>query len=294
MTELVNSDSMELAVPTVVMVPATIEETRSQLDRGAALLSAGHWATAAMVYAYTRDGEHGDNRYTKIEANSSLYTCRGFAELGIRGLKSKDTVRKYRRAWQQAVDEGLTDEAEPGLEARLPSAPFQMPSGGDEDGDEWYTPRWLFDALGIDPYSIDVCAPADLTHVTTPAKQFYTEEDDGLESPWHGTIWCNPPYSKPEPWARKCIKHDDGLLLVHIPMNAGWCVDVWNACSGIRLFQAMEFLRPDGTVQRPGYWLQLAAFGSTAGAALAGLQVPDEVAVNPRRVPSPHWRRVAL
>ena len=156
-------------------------------------------------------------------------------------------------------------------------------------GDEWYTPKWLFDALGI-VYSIDVCSPPDRTHVSVPAEQHYTIDDDGLAQPWHGTVWCNPPYSDPEPWARRIVDHGDGLLLVHMPMNAAWCVDVWHACAGIRLFQALEFVRPDGNRQRPGYWLQLAAFGDTAAEALQRLKPPADVAENPRRVPSPMWR----
>lgn len=160
------------------------------------------------------------------------------------------------------------------------------------DGDEWYTPRWLFDALGI-KFSIDVCAPLDLTHASVPAERHLTIEDDGLAQPWDGTVWCNPPYSKPEPWARRMIHHRDGLLLTHMPMNAGWCVDAWEACDAIRLFQAMEFVRPDGSVQRPGYWLQLAAFGPVATQALARLQPLGAAAANKRRIASPMWRAVA-
>lgn len=162
---------------------------------------------------------------------------------------------------------------------------------GHTEGDEWYTPWWLFDSLGI-RYSIDVCAPIDLEHVTTPADSFFTEEENGLDQAWHGTVWCNPPYSDPSPWACRCVEHDDGLLLTHIPMNAEWCTKVWAACAGIRLFQAIEFVRPDGKTQRPGSWLQLAAFGTTAREALSQMIVPADVADNPRRVPSPMWGRV--
>lgn len=155
-------------------------------------------------------------------------------------------------------------------------------------GDEWYTPRWLFDALGL-TFSIDVCAPVDRTHSAVPAEEAYDVTTDGLAQEWHGTVWCNPPYSTPDPWARRCIEHGNGLLLAHMPMNAGWCVDVWRNCDGIRLFQGIEFVRPDGSSQRPGYWLQLAAFGEVAAKALARLEAPPDVAANPRRVPSPMW-----
>jgi len=159
---------------------------------------------------------------------------------------------------------------------------------GHIEGDEWYTPEWIFDALGL-IFSIDVCSPIDRTHAKVPAKEYYTEENDGLNLPWKGTIWCNPPYSNPEPWALKCVKHGDGLLLTHIPMNAQWCVEVWHNCDGIRLFQAIEFIRPDGKLQRPGHWLQLTSFGQIAREALSNLKAPYFVAENPRRIPSPMW-----
>lgn len=158
--------------------------------------------------------------------------------------------------------------------------------GDDGLGDEWYTPKWLFDGLGL-TFSIDVCGPVDRTHISVPCERYYTEADDGLTSPWEGTIWCNPPYSAPEPWAKRCIQHGDAMLLTHIPMNAEWAAAVWHNCDAIRLFQAMEFVRPDGKRQRPGMWLQLAAFGPVATEALHRLTAPAEVAENPRRVPSP-------
>ena len=158
--------------------------------------------------------------------------------------------------------------------------------GEDGLGDEWYTPKWLFDGLGL-TFSIDVCGPVDRTHIAVPCERYYTEADDGLTSPWDGTIWCNPPYSAPEPWAKRCIQHGDGLLLTHIPMNAEWASALWHNCDAIRLFQAMEFVRPDGKRQRPGMWLQLAAFGPVATEALQWLTAPADVAENPRRIPSP-------
>lgn len=159
---------------------------------------------------------------------------------------------------------------------------------GHDQGDEWYTPKWIFDSLGL-TFDIDVCAPRDLTHVTTPAAAYLNEDDDGLSQEWNGIVWCNPPYSAPEAWADKCIEHGNGLLLTHIPMNAAWAQRVWTHCDGIRLFQAIEFTRPDGKTQRPGSWLQLAAFGGQARDALEQMKIPPDVAENPRRVPSPMW-----
>jgi hypothetical protein len=171
---------------------------------------------------------------------------------------------------------------------KIDRAAIKSLSYGHDKGDEWYTPGWLFESLGLE-FDIDVCAPDDLTHVTTPARAYFTESQNGLSQEWYGTIWCNPPYSEPEPWALRCVEHGNGLLLTHIPMNASWCTKVWSACDAIRLFQAIEFVRPDGKTQRPGSWLQLSAFGERALNALRDFEVPEHVAENPRRVPSPMW-----
>lgn len=213
--------------------------------------------------------------------------------LGVaQGTISKDLSGKdYSQEYPEPAEEPVTcDDAPEYYSQEYPEPEPPAPGPQVNDGDEWYTPRWLFDALGL-KFSVDVCAPLDQTHSSVPAVRHLTVEHDGLSQQWEGTVWCNPPYSKPEPWARRMIHHGDGLLLVHMPMNAGWCVDLWEACDGIRLFQAMEFVRPDGTSQRPGYWLQLAAFGPVSVAALGRLQPLGDAAANKRRIASPMWRR---
>ncbi len=272
-----------------VQIPETVKDLGLELDKLGGALAAGGWATAAAVYAWTEPEESG-GRPRKSDQEWPLNLMQ-FAALKLRGLSKRDTVRKYRRRWEIGVEQHWLEPVKPGQRVKLPPDDFTLPRGStDPNGDEWFTPGWIFEGLGL-TFSIDVCAPADGTHVSTPAELFYTEDDDGLVQKWWGTVWCNPPYSDPAPWAERMVAHCDGMLLSHIPINGGWCMDVWAECAGIRLFQAIEFVRPDGTLQRPGYWLQLAAFGDVAGDALAGLVVPDWVADNPRRVPSPMWRR---
>jgi len=63
--------------------------------------------------------------------------------------------------------------------------------------DEWYTlPRYIDAArkvmgeIDLDPASCEVA------NRTVKAKQFYTQEQNGLLLPWHGRIWLNPPYGR--------------------------------------------------------------------------------------------------
>ena len=57
------------------------------------------------------------------------------------------------------------------------------------ESDEWYTPRYIFDALG-ERFDLDVACPSGgPRHVPTMA--FLTEVEDGLVQPWNGFIWMN-------------------------------------------------------------------------------------------------------
>jgi hypothetical protein len=86
---------------------------------------------------------------------------------------------------------------------------------------EWYTPAWVFDALGLE-YDIDPCAPTGgLPWI--PAKQFYSLPQDGLSMPWDGRIWCNPPYGPAtEKWLARMNRHRNGIALVFARTDTKW------------------------------------------------------------------------
>lgn len=77
--------------------------------------------------------------------------------------------------------------------------------------DDCYTPRWVFDAMGLH-FDLDVAAPpGGPWHV--PCERYYTAEDDGLAHPWDGLIWCNPPFSKFRSWAERWSRTPHGVLM---------------------------------------------------------------------------------
>jgi hypothetical protein len=111
------------------------------------------------------------------------------------------------------------------------------------DSQSWITPKWIIDALG--PFDLDPCAaeprPWDC------ARENYT--DRGLERPWSGRVWLNPPfhrYSVGE-WVRRLAAHGSGTALLHARTEAEWFEPIWQNANGI-LFLAdrLHFHYPDG------------------------------------------------
>jgi hypothetical protein len=99
------------------------------------------------------------------------------------------------------------------------------PYNPDATSDDYYTPPWVFEALGLE-FDLDPCSPPELIP-WIPVKERYTLADDGLVQPWHGRVWLNPPYSNPTPWMELFREHGNGVAL--IPSSKGaWFVKLFN------------------------------------------------------------------
>lgn len=113
------------------------------------------------------------------------------------------------------------------------------------DSDEQYTPKWIFEALGVD-FDLDVCAPEGGVDYI-PAKKHYSLADDSLNQTWDGFIWMNPPFSEGKIWHQKFISHANGICLA--PMSKSyWFYDVWNRddVSVVMPTPKFKFVKPNG------------------------------------------------
>lgn len=96
--------------------------------------------------------------------------------------------------------------------------------------DEWYTPRWVFEALG--EFDLDPCSP--LRRPFDTAARHLTIAEDGLSAPWKGRIWLNPPYSEVERWIAKMPRHGAGTALVFARVETGYWQDaIWPTASAL-------------------------------------------------------------
>ena len=98
-------------------IPASIDDATQELVSIDGLMLATEWKRAAIVAAFvTLDGKPGP----KSNSASSSRSPAEFAALGIAGLRSKDTVRRYVDAW------GDRPKPRPGATVTLPTEPFPV------------------------------------------------------------------------------------------------------------------------------------------------------------------------
>jgi hypothetical protein len=88
--------------------------------------------------------------------------------------------------------------------------------------DEWYTPRYVFDALGC-RFELDVASPGRDITPWIPATACITA--GSLDRDWSGFVWMNPPFGGRNgliPWLQKFFEHGDGIALVPDRTSAPW------------------------------------------------------------------------
>lgn len=114
--------------------------------------------------------------------------------------------------------------------------------------DEYYTPRYVFDALGV-RFDLGVAHPGADRWPTWAADEVLSA--NGLETPWRGSVWMNPPFggrNMLSPWWQAHAKQADLIMFVA---------------------EKIKFHRPDGSVaKQPGTGTTLWARGVNGVEAL--------------------------
>lgn len=137
------------------------------------------------------------------------------------------------------------------------------------ESDEWYTPRYIFDALGV-TFDLDVAAPeCGPRHV--PALAWFSS--NALALPWHGFVWMNPPFgnqSTKRKWLAKFFDHANGIALVPDRTSAPWFQEYAPSADAILwVSPKIKFERPDGSIgTSPGTGTALLACKARAVSAL--------------------------
>lgn len=136
---------------------------------------------------------------------------------------------------------------------------------------EWYTPPHVFEALGLE-FDLDPAAPPGGVP-WIPARQNFSEADDGLGRPWRGRVWLNPPYGRQTPlWLRRLADHGDGVALVFARSDTTWFQELAPVATALCFVAGrLRFVPGDGRADSStaGAPSLLMAFGLPAALALA-------------------------
>jgi len=136
--------------------------------------------------------------------------------------------------------------------------------------DEWYTPKWVFDALNVE-FDEDVASPGALYARDVPATLHRSV--NSLNHDWKGFVWMNPPYGGRNglsPWLAKFIQHGNGVCLVPDRTSAPWWQDAVKLMDAVLFVRGkIKFIRPDGSLGKsPAQGSCLMAIGSKGVKAL--------------------------
>lgn len=88
--------------------------------------------------------------------------------------------------------------------------------------DNLMTPSYIIQAIGhID---LDPCA-GENTNIGD-VNWWIGRSENGLEKEWFGFVYCNPPFSHKDVWAKKMIKHNNGILILPERGSAPWFAEL--------------------------------------------------------------------
>lgn len=124
---------------------------------------------------------------------------------------------------------------------------------------EWYTPseyieaaRTVMGEINLDP------ASSEIANKTVKADHIYTVEDNGLEKPWFGNVWLNPPYASDliGKFAEKVVNElgniKQAIVLVNNATETEWFYGmVTNATAVCFPKSRVKFYTPDGKTGAP-------------------------------------------
>lgn len=129
--------------------------------------------------------------------------------------------------------------------------------------DEWLTPPEILRALGT--FDLDPCSPINRPWPTAGAH--YTVEDDGLSRPWHGRVWCNPPFGREAiKWLRRMAEHGNGIALIPARTETAMFYEcIWGVADAVLFIKGrphFHFVDGEKAKFNSGAPICLAAYGT--------------------------------
>jgi hypothetical protein len=147
--------------------------------------------------------------------------------------------------------------------------------------DDWLTPPEFIEALGL--FDLDPCCSVQLAGGLLPwttATRMVCLPENGLDVNWKmfQRVWVNPPWSNPQPWAKKLHDHGRGIMLVPAKStDTIWGQTVLQLATEVLFLKGRPLFRyPDGS-KSTGKWspVMLVAFGELEALTLRRLNADN-------------------
>jgi hypothetical protein len=200
---------------------------------------------------------------------------RSVREIAVACETNKDTVSRFIRV----VEYCLPRETRPSFwEAYAAIRSDKAVHVSQNTGQpEWYTPpeyieaaRAVLGRIALDP------ATSEIAQTTVRAGGYFTADTDGLDKPWSGRVWLNPPYSSAlvGQFVDKLCRHyaagevPEALLLVNNATDTKWFQSAAHQCRALCFPEGrIRFLDEEGNASgAPLQGQALLYFGENVGA----------------------------
>ena len=194
------------------------------------------------------------------------------AEIGV----SRQRLQEARKIRDNYSDGDLTELEEYANRAdevlsrkeliRSPTNAQRMQSS---ETNEWYTPGEHIEAARRVLGTIDLDPASSLkANQTVQAARIYTQDDDGLNQPWKGRLWLNPPYGgKAGAFVERLVaEYGDGdvtaavVLVSSHSTDTRWFEPLWNFVLCFS-YGRIPFVSSDGHADAPTHGSVFAYLG---------------------------------
>jgi ParB family chromosome partitioning protein len=161
------------------------------VEAGTIYIKARRKTTNLIEPTIIHGGDHKSENWDQGNDAVTLIADYGFTKM--QWSRRKEELKVTDEDIDDYIDDCIEKHIEPTVFGLLR---YALQIIGDSTGNEWWTPkeyiesvRKVLGVIDLDPAS---CKEAN---AVIQAKQIYTESDSGLNHPWHGRVFMNPPYS---------------------------------------------------------------------------------------------------
>ena len=230
----------------VMQIRDKAEALRVYVKAAAAGLEAANAAAEIKLRAERKAGEmlaamddsRGRNQHTKEDGNTELPSS--LDDLGIDKMQSSRWQREAKVPEEEfeAYIESCCYEGKEVTQAGLLKIANGSHVSLNSGENEWYTPPEYIEAAREAMGSIDLDpASCETAQANVLAKRYFDIEDNGLDKPWTGNVWLNPPYGKEviglftEKVVSEAGRFQQAVVLVNNATDTAWFHDLASVAS---------------------------------------------------------------